>query len=78
MYGIHFLPLGLFDKAKKKILGDRDNGDDAEQSSKASSSVTPQSTSLYDVDYWAPQEIGEVCRLILFLSKNIEVLPFIQ
>ena len=64
MCDIIFFPSGLFDKAKKKILGDRDDSDDLEQSSKSSSSVAPQSTSLYDVDYWAPQEIGEEIRHI--------------
>ena len=54
---------GLFDKAKKKILGDRDDADDLDQSSKGSGLVTPQVTSLFDVDYWAPQEIGNVMVL---------------
>ena len=55
----HSILSGLFDKAKKKILGDRDDADDVDSPSKASTQVTPQATSLYDVDYWGAQEIGE-------------------
>lgn len=53
---------GLFDKAKKKILGDRDDDYD-DQPSKSSSIMPTQSTSLYDVDYWAAQEIGVIHSL---------------
>ena len=56
---IYSIVSGLFDKAKKKILGDRDDADDVDSPSKASTQVTPQATSLYDVDYWGAQEIGE-------------------
>lgn len=54
---------GLFDKAKKKILGDRDDDEYDDQSSKSSSIMPTQSTSLYDVDYWAAQEIGVIHSL---------------
>lgn len=59
LFTIH-LSLGLFDRAKKKFLGDKE-GEDVSETSKQSSSVSlSQSTSLYDVDYWQPQEIGMI------------------
>ena len=49
---------GLFDRAKRKFLGDKeeDVGSDGLRSSSAG--VTSQSYRLFDVDYWQTQDIG--------------------
>ncbi|XP_053377139.1 rabenosyn-5-like [Mercenaria mercenaria] len=50
---------GLFDRAKKKFLGDKE-GEYVSDTSKASTSIAvTQATSLYDVDYWQQQELGK-------------------
>lgn len=51
---------GLFDRAKKKFLGDKDVEEFADTSKSSSSALLTQPTSLFDVDYWQPQEIGAV------------------
>lgn len=51
---------GLFDKAKKKFLGNKDE-DDVQDVSRPSTSISlTQASSLFDVDYWQHQDVGVV------------------
>ncbi|XP_052286155.1 rabenosyn-5-like isoform X13 [Dreissena polymorpha] len=51
---------GLFDKAKKKFLGDKEVEVAVESGHLGSNSVLTKSTNLYNVDYWQPQDIGAI------------------
>lgn len=57
-YKLIFITLGLFDKAKKKFLGDKEVEVAVESGQSGTNSILTKSTSLYDVDYWQPQDIG--------------------
>ncbi|KAL4226333.1 Rabenosyn-5 [Mactra antiquata] len=48
---------GLFDRAKRKFLGDKEEVY-VQDAQKVTSDTISQSTSLYDVDYWQHQETG--------------------
>lgn len=54
-FHVTFVVVGLFDRAKKKFLGDKESELGTEV---ASSSVVAKASSLYDVDYWQPQDPG--------------------
>lgn len=56
--------VGLFDRAKKKFLGDKD----PEFSSESSHVVISKASSLFDVDYWQPQDTGN-CNCSIQLSS---------
>ncbi|XP_052782035.1 rabenosyn-5-like [Mya arenaria] len=49
---------GLFDRAKKKILGEKEREASFDNSQQGSSTIVTKSTSLFDVDYWQPQDVG--------------------
>jgi len=46
---------GLFDRAKKKFLGDKE----PECSGESSQAIVAKASSLYDVDYWQHQDLGK-------------------
>lgn len=56
---------GFFDKAKKKIMGDKDTNPFIEQNSSSGGDVTNYSQGLsgYDSSWWEPQDFGK-CVLL--------------
>lgn len=63
---------GLFDKAKKKFLGDKER----EFSGEPSQVAVAKATSLYDVDYWQPQDTGIQHLVGSFLCKKSIILSW--
>lgn len=67
--------LGLFGKAKKKILGEKENHDYVDQSDSVTDTYSANLTKTgYDSSLWDPQEIGlENWRIVAFVSDIFHI-----